>query len=319
MDRSHAQEGCRLTMDSYIIGIDGGGTKTRGVLFDDCGAIIKEVIEGPSNIMANEKTAILNIEKTLNQLFSTITASQVKSIHIGLAGASRYPHHEAFIKHLSKQYSVSDIQLTSDIEMALQAIPAHLNQSVILVISGTGSSVMSKDQHKTFMIGGYGHLLGDEGSAYHVVIEAFKFIINEHDEAKLTSSFSRDILKKLKLSDVESIKTLVYGRDKAEIAQLSKVISNLAEEGDSIAIGLLKSEGKQLGIQVIRAYERLKYKDNVIIALKGGFIEQAPYVKESMIKHISKIISTFTVMEKTPDPIFGAFQMSKKSLGGINS
>jgi len=302
-------------MGNYVIGIDGGGTKTRGVLFDESGKIIKEVIEGPSNIISNEAIAKLNIDKALQKLFENIEINQVSMIQLGLAGASRYPHHKAFIGDLKERYGVKNAALCSDIEMAIHAISN--DHAVILAISGTGSSIMVKKQEEVFMIGGFGHLLGDEGSAYHLVMEAFKTVIDEHDRGLQQSTFTKQLLEAIDEKDVESIKVFVYGHDKSEIAQVSKIISKLAKENHKMAIRLLELEGRHLADQIIRAYNRLKDKDHVVIALKGGFIEQAPYVKDSMILRLNKSIKTYSIMDQTPDPILGAFYMAEKYQGGI--
>jgi N-acetylglucosamine kinase-like BadF-type ATPase len=295
-------------MNKYIIGIDGGGTKTLGVLFDINGKELRRVEHGFSNFSIDEDIAKTNVEMTISDLVNDLGTDREIFIQMGIAGYSKIKKSTQYIKSLEKKFNVT-VDLDSDAIIALYSVKKDQDINVIMVIGGTGSVLMVTDGEKTNLIGGFGHLLGDEGSAYHLAITALKKIIEEKESNQPYSQLSKSILKEINVIDYQDIKSFVYNSNKSDIAKLSKFIAECALNQDIDAIDLLKMEGKHLAKQTINAYNKSNHKEKVVIALRGGFLLNAPYVKETLIEELSKSLKDFEIDIHPIEPVIGAYYL----------
>ena len=297
-------------MSKYIIGIDGGGTKTLGAVFNESGEIVNRVEYGFANFSANEEISKANIEKTLDKLVSEISSEdELIHIQLGIAGHSKLANKEEYLKHLVYKYNTS-VDMTNDAIIALYSVKRDLDMNVIMVLGGTGSVIMISNEAGNSVIGGFGHLLGDQGSSYNLAITALKNIINEYEENLAFSDLSKAILKEIGADSHYEISKFVYNNTKSEIAKLSRFIADFALKGNVEAINLFIAEGVHLGRQTYSAYQKLKTNEKVIIGIKGGFLLNAPYVKETLIKELDKLKINYEISKEQVEPVVGAYYLA---------
>ena len=295
-------------MSKYIIGIDGGGTKTLGVLFDIDGHELKRVEFGFSNFSIDEDIAKANVEKTIEALEKDLESDRELFIQMGIAGYSKIKKSTQFVKSLEKKFNAI-VDLDSDAIIALYSVKQNKNVNVIMVIGGTGSVLMVSDGDQASMVGGFGHLLGDEGSAYHLAITALKKIIEEKESNQKMSELSKLILKEIEALDYLDIKNFVYNNNKSDIARLAKFIAQCALNHNLDAISLLKQEGRYLAKQTLNAYNLSNKKEKVVIALRGGFLLNAPYVKDTLIEELKISLKDFELDIHPIEPVIGAYYL----------
>lgn len=295
-------------MSKYIIGIDGGGTKTLGVLFDIDGRELKRVEFGFSNFSIDEDIAKANVEKTIEALEKDLENDRELFIQMGIAGYSKIKKSTQFVKSLEKKFNAL-VDLDSDAIIALYSVKQNKNVNVIMVIGGTGSVLMVSDGDQASMVGGFGHLLGDEGSAYHLAITALKKIIEEKESNQEMSELSKLILKEIEALDYLDIKNFVYNNNKSDIARLAKFIAQCALNHNLDAISLLKQEGRYLAKQTLNAYKLANKNEKVVIALRGGFLLNAPYVKETLIEELKISLKDFELDIHPIEPVIGAYYL----------
>jgi N-acetylglucosamine kinase-like BadF-type ATPase len=300
-------------MSKYIIGVDGGGTKTLGCLFDLSGKIIKQAKSDYGNFNVNAKNTILHLKVVLNELTKDIKIADVARIQIGIAGYSNYQAKEQLLKELSELYKTS-IDIVTDAEIALYSVKKDTDNQVIMVLGGTGSVVMVEHQNTIKFIGGFGHLLGDEGSGYHLSITALKNIIKQYEDNIPISNLSQNILKEINIDDYQDIKKFVYNNSKSEIAKLSQFIAQYAIKGDEEAIELFKTEGSYLAKQTVNAYNLLDTEQEVLIGIKGGFLLNAPYVKETLEEELINKNIKYKMDASKLEPVTGAYYLALKHL-----
>ena len=301
-------------MSKYIIGIDGGGTKTRGVLFDLSGNEILAVEYGYANFIVNEDVSKVNIELAIDKLVVEVSDdSELLHIQLGVAGASKLEANSEYVDYLAKKYNTS-VDLVTDAEIALYSIKKDRDMNVIMVLGGTGSVVMINDETGSSIIGGFGHLLGDEGSSYHLAITALRNVISEFEDGKDISKISKAILKEIDAVTHYEIKDFVYNKSKSRIANLSLFISSYALEGNQDAINLFVEEGKHLARQTYSAFKKLNNDSKVIIGIKGGFLRNAPYVKETLLKELKKFKMNYEISQDLVEPVVGAYYLGLKNI-----
>ena len=300
--------------DKYIIGLDGGGTKTIGVLYGDSEKELYRTYEGFANFSVDENLSLFNVKAAIHKVHEQIRAKDFElTICIGVAGITKFIKIGELIKELEDKYNAK-VYAVTDILIALYAIKKNRVENIIMAIGGTGSAVMTYNGELR-RFGGSGHLLGDEGSAYHLVIEALRKVIYDEEHDSLTS-FDRQLLMVLGCKDSSDIIKFVYNRAKSEIASKAREISKFAQDGYKEAIGLLKNEGKLLADIVTNAYLRTSKGQKAIIALRGGFILNAPYAKEQFLLEIKEKIDNFEYENSNYEPVVGTYYLVKERIKG---
>lgn len=299
-------------MYKYIIGIDGGGTKTLGVLYNLEGKELKRIELGFSNFSIDEHKSKKTLKAVIANLFEQTTDKVF--VQMGIAGASRLKNKEAFIKELEEEFNIK-AYLDTDAHIALYSTVLKENESLIMAIGGTGSIVMTNKNNQVNRLGGWGHLLGDEGSAYHLSIMAIKNIINEFEDGKPYSYLSNHLLKHMEIKDHFKIIEYVYNLDKSTIALLSTEIQKASNQCE-IAKDLLIKEGHYLAKQIINAYNLYIKEGSVVVSLRGSFAQKALFVKETVIKEVSKTIKDIRFDVDAYEPVYGAYQLAKKYITG---
>jgi N-acetylglucosamine kinase-like BadF-type ATPase len=305
-------------MRKLIIGIDGGGTKTCGVLYNEKGEEHLRAEFGFSNFSIDQEVAIKNIHKTIEALLVERQKDDEVILIMGISGASKLTHKKSFIEELEKTYQLS-AELVTDAHIAIHSIDKKEDEHVIMAIGGTGSAVMILEGDDYQLIGGYGYLLGDEGSAYHLVIQALKKMTDHFDRGLSMTPLLSHMMRVMNVNNREDLVNFVYQSRKTELAQLAKNISDLAVASDKEAHDLLINEGRLLAEQVLIAASRFKKKTKIRIALRGGFIINAPFVKESFIDELSAHLDNFVMEEHPNEAVLGAYRLGIKKLFEVTS
>lgn len=301
-------------MSNYILGIDGGGTKTLGVLWDLDGKEVLRVEKGFANFNVDSNASKANIESVIAESIKDIKGNI--SVYMGVSGISGLKDKETYLKELKAKFNLAHVSMESDGYLSLHSVKNDHNLDVIMVIGGTGSIAYSLNDSSVTRLGGYGHILGDEGSAYYLVIQAFKYLIKDFEENEKLSSFSEDLMKLLKVKSTEELKGLVYNVSKDKVAGLAIHISTLAEKGIQPAIDLLEEQGLSLARLVINAYNRLGSDKQVIVAIRGGFINKAPFVKDAFIKELNNNNVNCLIDSSNNEPVLGAISIYKNTHNG---
>lgn len=292
-------------MNRYILGIDGGGTTTLGVLFDEQGREVERAEFGFSNFTIQEALAKENIHKTIGALLSHKKEEDRVHIVMGISGASNIHDKDAFLNDIASTYHVT-VELITDAELALYSIERRMDQAVIMVISGTGSALMVDDGMTQKIVGGYGYLLEDEGSAYHLVISALKGLTKMFDSGAKPTRFQKTFMASMQITSRKDLIKQVYQKTKTELSVYAKVISELASKHKE-AYHLLVKEGYGIGEQILRAASQLSQGETIKIALRGGFIQNAPFVKEALEQYLRKHLKDYEMEERPVESVVGAY------------
>lgn len=298
----------------YVIGIDGGGTATKGVLFALDGREIKRAESGFSNFSVDVGKTKQHLESTIDQLIKGLAKDdKVLHIQMGVAGLSTFAEVSDYADNLSQRYH-APVTMDTDALIALQAVRRGRDVNVIMVLGGTGSAIMTQEDDQVHMIGGFGHLLGDEGSGYHLAMSTLRHVINEFENNLNVSPLSSVIMNEIGANTMSDIKHYVYHHDKKTLASLSQVVAKESLTGDREAVRLLKEEGLHLARQTLTAFRRFKTKKAVVIALRGGFLLNAPHVKEILVDILHQQLPEFELDDTPVDPVIGAYHMSLTKL-----
>ncbi|MDX6153170.1 BadF/BadG/BcrA/BcrD ATPase family protein [Marinococcus sp. PL1-022] len=275
----------------YIVVIDAGGTKTVGTLVEmQSKKILFQIQTGPGNIVSNNDYAEQNIEDALIQCAEQIQIKPLRAI-IGIAGFNTYKHRWHTPLHWYN-YINENIAVTSDIELAYRA--EFPEGEGMLVISGTGAIICLEHQNKLKTLGGWGHLLGDEESAYGIGKKAIQQVLESMEYCY------RSILKDQWIKDdypasSNKLKEWFYSQDKEAIAQLSLWVESTAKNGNSEAQSIISDASRKMAGSVYKAITSLGLSSSIPLIVKGGMFENNDRYFSEFQKHISNFQLTNTV------------------------
>lgn len=299
----------------YIVGIDGGGTKTEAVAYSLDGKELSRSVTGFGNVLINKEKAMENIVKSIEQCIENIPIEfekkQCEAIYLGLAGSESGNVSFFITNTLSNRFKVK-IKVVNDAVIALASLLR--GKDGILTISGTGSISYGIREGKTKSAGGWGNLLGDEGSGYFIAIEALKLIALEEDLDIEASELTRGLLKKIGVESRSEIKNFVYTSTKGDIAALVPVIVHFAKIGEQSAIEILKRSGQELAKATLRVYRALDFPGEAAVGIKGSILTKVDIVRDEFEKLLKENIKAVTIVDEEVSPTLGAYYLALKEL-----
>lgn len=232
----------------YLIGMDGGGTKTSVVVKWADGRE-EEFLSGPFNINGQEKE---ETARTLEEIAASLkkrgcAISLCQGIGVGCAGISN-PESESFLhKKLSELGFSCRLDFFGDQESALAS--AFPDGCGMILIAGTGSVCYGKSESgKTVRAGGWGHLIDDGGSGYAIARDLFRAVARAEDGRGETTVMKDLLWDALEIDGIRGMIRYLYapGRSKKEIASFAKLVAKAAALGDREALKIEARAADQL-------------------------------------------------------------------------
>lgn len=273
------------------IGIDAGGTKTIGILYKENQAI--DSIKGEmGNPIVNFNMAVNNVIHVIENLLlkNKVNYSNISYISIGMAGASTLIPEltSAFKEKLNCKFSIE-----SDLKMS--HIATFKNKDGNLFIAGTGSSLLCRKNDQFIQKGGWGHILGDEGSGYWIGKQILKTYINFLDYNESPKDFL-DLLPTIQqiFPNRQSIINTVYNSPKTEVAKLATLYLDYSNNL------FLTSIAQQAGKDIAKALLSCNQEDNIIVAFEGSVIKNNAHVLNSVLTEIKLHNKSLTIIPSRP-------------------
>lgn len=296
---------------NVLIGVDAGGTKTKVALFNSNGEIIDSVIKGFGNPVVDYNRALQNITEGIDKILNKYPNFSVKHIVLGIAGIGGIDNKNDLEKFLRERY-LTDLTIINDAQLALESIIRDKFEAGILAIAGTGSVAIGKKDGLYYMTGGWGHLLGDEGSGYYISINALKRIIEEYEQGVEHSKLSKYILSNLEMDNALDIKKLVYNSPKCDIANVSRMIGEKAELGNKDALSIIYDAADKFSYTVIKLIKKISInEEKLILGLRGSVLENSEIFRNRFKENIISEVSIAFDENFKLENIYGAYYLAK--------
>lgn len=277
-----------------MLGVDAGGSATRAVLIAD-GQVLSRLDDPPLNVLLQADA--------FERLVTLITASGAAVAGLGLAGL-RGPEHAADMGAKLAAATGVDVVIVDDTEAALAG--AFGAGPGVIVIAGTGSNALGQSvDGRTARAGGYGFLVGDEGSAYWFASQAMRAALRSHDGSGPKSEALESAVTEEYGSDFDAIVRLLY-RDPADRQLLTRltravmaldddpVMTGILDAGCDYLVALANVLRKQLGTA--------QRGDELPVAMHGGVFSN-PYVR-------GRFVSATGAETAARAPEFGAVDLA---------
>ncbi len=293
----------------FAAGIDGGGTKTRVCCRDLQGQTISEKTFGAFNlnsIGAERFAALLTEITTYLQSIGTCAA-----LCIGTAGISNETM-SAMIEKALDQAGILQRKLVGDHVIALHG--ALDGEPGIALIAGTGSICFGiSPTGEEIRVGGWGHLIGDEGSGYALGRDALAAVAHAWDGYGDPTLLTQLLAEAYGLDDRSKIISYVYAGDKSRVAAFSRLVEQAAASGDGVARTIIQTNGEQLAQQAEAVYRRL-HMEEAPLAMLGGMLENRTLLRSAFISAMGYRCPAVHCIDPKHDACTGAVMMAQAML-----
>ena len=305
-----------------LLGIDGGGTTTEAWLTEPGCRVLGRGTAGPSNAKAvGSEAARLALDTAIRRAFEDagLTPAPVDVACLGLAGFDRPDDRKILAGWADDARWARRLVMVNDGDLVVAA--GTPDGWGVGVIAGTGSIAVGRARDgRTARAGGWGHLLGDEGSAYGIVLDALRLVARRTD-GRSPAPLNHDPLtermcKALGVARASQIVTAIYAPEltRARIAALAPEVLAACEEEPETGEQLLVPAGTALAETVAAVARSLEWVSGLLpLAMAGGFLLCAAKVRQAMIDDLSRRGYEVAVTSVTA-PVQGAIILAERAL-----
>jgi len=332
----------------WVFGIDGGGTSARLRVESLSGELLFYGEGGSSNLRSKSRAEVLaNLTGLFSRAFSEggVLPSRCEAGFAGSAGVDRPADKGPFAGLVGEAFAAAQkgrdaaaarkrdgidspgtpgggdggdgaavpaIGAGNDSEPALAGAIGGMEG--ILLIAGTGAIAYGRCRDGTeARAGGWGHLLGDEGSAFAVAFEALKRGIRSSEGRDLPTCLLERGLAFFGLHEAEDLLPFVYeGLDKTRVAKFAREVAKARDEGDGLAAAIFEEAADSLAGLVLSVERKLgSHIADKALACRGGLIEGDAWLKGALASRLATAAPSIRLVEARADAATGACMLAR--------
>ncbi|HWI65237.1 MAG TPA: BadF/BadG/BcrA/BcrD ATPase family protein [Symbiobacteriaceae bacterium] len=307
----------------WVLGVDGGGTKTVALVTNEKGRVLGRGESGPANYhTAGLSTAAENILHAVTTAIADagLVKQALNGAFLALAGVDRPTDRQVMSGVVARLGLTCPAQLEHHAVAALAG--ATGGKPGVVICSGTGSVAFGEDGHgHRRRAGGYGPLLGDEGSGYDIGRKALIAALRYEDGRGPTTQLAERIKKLFMLDHMNDMTNLVYGNpaplQRTEIAGLMSVVLEAAREGDPISREILRVAGRELGLLAAAVLKGLEWEPgkSVPLAGSGTVFAAGAFLALPMEQLALSVCPQVEMVQPKHTPAYGAALLALRNLG----
>lgn len=302
----------------HVLGIDVGATKTVCLLANEDARIVATAREQGANLQAVGELAL---EKALHSVMEQALAGQAEipsAICLGIAGVDRADD-EAIVRSLMERIGYkARILVVNDALIALQA--ALDEDPGVVIVAGTGSIAYGRNgQGYAARAGGWGHVLGDEGSGYWIGRLVLRAAVRHADGRDTPTILTPLLLSHFGVKRAEELIQKVYQKDvgPAALAALARYAHQAHDAGDKVATAILTRAADELAAAAAAVTTRLQMTDdNFYFVLSGGMFHAVPWLRQQLTRLLPGIAPRSTTMHLEAEPALGAVRLALAEIKG---
>lgn len=302
----------------HVIGIDAGGSKTVCQLGDERGRVLRES-RGPG---ANLQSAgELEVEKVLHDVLTEVLMDAPQApaaICLGMAGVDR-PNDARIVQGILRRICRgSKTLVVNDALVALEA--GAPGQAGVVLIAGTGSIAYGRDAHGgAARAGGWGHVLGDEGSGFWLGRQALRAVLRALDRRGEPTAMAAPICAHFGVTRPQDLVHPVYdgGMQPRAIAAIAPIVGEAADAGDPVAARIVDAGAVELAGAAASVAARLDLTRAAFpLPLAGGIFRAVPRVRALVLARLNAQLPTAQPALLDAEPASGAVRLAADVLRG---
>lgn len=299
-------------MPSIAVGVDAGGTKTAVIHAVDGQTSRVETCEGANASVRGAEAAAATIADAVER---SLDGAMPHAIFVGAAGAARPEVRDAIESALRSRYHAARIKVRDDAYIALRA--AVPEGDGVVVIAGTGSIAYAQHGEHGFRCGGYGYLVGDDGSGFAIGSAGIAHVMRSYDGRVTRDELVLALESQLGASDLESALQSVYRSDHpvGTVAAAARVVLELAQAGERSATKIVQSAALGLGDLVKSVIKRADLAGAAVpIVLAGGLLQSNSLLTYLLETRLLNEHPNMPTSKLDAEPCMGALSQARELL-----
>lgn len=274
------------------LGVDGGGTKTHAALIDEQGHVIGEAQAGPSNplrVGVRQSAEVVRdaIERACAE--AGVRRNDLDAIQIGLAGVRRADLRER-VREVLLALHIDPLEIVTDADIALAG--ATGGEPGLVLVAGTGSICCGKNARgQTACAGGWGPLVGDEGSGAWLARRALQAVAHASDGRGPATSLAQAACEYFSVTTPDDLATTIYAPNMTteRIAGFGRPVVEAAQKKDAVAREIVAAAGRELGAAAIAVISQLGMeREKFPVAYVGGVFNAGELVLGPLHETLNK-------------------------------
>ncbi len=306
-------------MTDIVIGVDGGGSKTRAIVADELGNQLGEVVGSASAVRPGkaEQSADVIAAVVRDALASCeMTHVMPKVLCVGVAGVAREPERGEFWRALVGRELADEVVVHPDFAIALD--DAFGDGPGVLLISGTGSVAFGRGHAGNIArCGGWGPVCGDEGSGAWIGRRALSVVTASADGREPETALIGAVLTAAQVNDPQELIAWAAAATPATLATLAPVVSSVADAGDLRANAIVSIAVEELVLHV-RSLARQLFGDEraaTPVAFTGGMLTRGTTVRKRLEHRLKSAVPGAQLQSVEVNAARGAVRGALRYLG----
>ncbi len=292
-----------------FIGIDGGGTKTRGILADNEGHIIRDVTLGPSNHQIIGYEACRTLLQALKDELLIDIESPISFVYLGLSGADTASDFKNLNTLVLSLFPTTPFLVENDSWCVLKSATPRFG---VVSIYGTGANAGAIDKMgNRYILRSLGYALGGYGGGGDLANEALHYAFRADEGTYLPTKLTTEIPKLVGLTTMTELLDLMYPETcvpESFYKQIPPLLFNLADKEDAVAIEILKKMGRIQGEMICPMIEKADLAKESFPVVLGGSVYNgsSSHFIDATMETIWKIAPLASPIRPKLPPVAGA-------------
>jgi N-acetylglucosamine kinase-like BadF-type ATPase len=311
----------RVQARDLVLGVDGGGTMTRAIITNSAHQVLGEGIAGPSNpLRVGVSSAAAAVREAFDKACDAarVQRSEIVAAEIGLAGVRRADVRVSMYNAL-KMLGISELEVVTDADIAL--FGATKGEPGLVIIAGTGSICCGRNARgKRVCAGGWGPLVGDEGSGSWIARQALRAVARASDGRGPKTLLDQSARDYFNVAQAEDLSMAIYAPSMTNerIAGFGKQVVLAAQGGDAVALEIILQAGRELGTAAAAVIHRLHMeRERFQVAYVGGVFKAGELLLKPLRQEIARLASKAYLAPPLMTPVAAAARMAREHLEHI--
>jgi N-acetylglucosamine kinase-like BadF-type ATPase len=311
----HAHNGLKPNTPALLLGIDGGASKTIALLASTDGTILGRAQVGGSNKqVSGVDLALATLDQSITLVFAAagLPIQTVAAACLGLSGVDRPADYQLIQGWAEQRQLTHALRVVNDAQLVVAAgTPGGYG---VGLICGTGSIAIGRAiDGRTGRAGGWGYLLGDEGSGYDIALRGLRAAAQAADGRGTAHQLLAALLAHWQLQQPSDLIPHVYHRPdpRAILSDLPPLISDLADQGDPICVTILAKAGRELAAAVIAVADQIGFRGPIPLGVAGSVGLRTPLLLKGLLDQLALQGRPADPLTPVEDPTLGALRLAR--------
>lgn len=301
-----------------MLGVDGGGSKTRAVVADGLGAVLGEGLAGASNpLRVGVREAVEAIRDAADRACAEagVRRTDIVAAEVGLAGVRRADIRDR-MRAAVEELGVGAVEVVTDADIALYG--ATGGKPGLVIIAGTGSICCGVNARgRRACAGGWGPVVGDEGSGSWIARRALQSVAHASDGRGRKTSLAEAACDYFNVAKAEDLSTAVYAPNmtNSRIAGFGVRVVEVAKKRDAVAREIVDAAGRELARAACAVIRKLRMeRERFQVAYVGGVFAAGALLLDPLTEELAGVAPRANVAPPQLAPAEAAARMAGEQL-----